>query len=55
MSDSGISGGVRMPTKMVGLGMPAPGFTLESSEGGLVSLSDHRGRPVVLYLIREFT
>lgn len=27
----------------------APGFTLPSSEGGSVSLSDFRGKPVVLY------
>jgi peroxiredoxin Q/BCP len=30
-------------------GAPAPGFTLASDEGGSVSLSDFRGKPVVLY------
>jgi thioredoxin-dependent peroxiredoxin len=32
----------------VGIGDPAPDFTLPASGGGSVSLSDHRGHPVVL-------
>ena len=44
-----------MSSETVELGMPAPGFILESSAGHPVSLSDYRGRPVVLYFIREFT
>ena len=35
---------------------PAPEFTLPKSNGGMVSLSSHRGRePVVLYFLRAFT
>ena len=34
---------------MVNEGEPAPDFTLESDAGEQVSLSDFRGRPVVLY------
>ena len=44
-----------MSSETVELGMPAPGFTLESSVGHTVSLSDYQGRPVVFYFIREFT
>ena len=34
---------------MIEEGQPAPDFTLESDTGERVSLSDYRGRPVVLY------
>ena len=34
---------------MVEEGAPAPEFTLASDEGVSVSLSDFRGKPVVLY------
>lgn len=34
---------------MVEPGQPAPEFSLESDRGGRVSLSDLRGKPVVLY------
>ena len=34
---------------MVEEGQPAPEFTLESDEGEQVSLSQFRGKPVVLY------
>ena len=34
---------------MVSEGEPAPDFTLESDAGEKVSLSDFRGKPVVLY------
>ncbi|MEX2503949.1 MAG: peroxiredoxin, partial [Egicoccus sp.] len=30
-------------------GQPAPEFTLPDQDGNPVSLSDHRGRPVVVY------
>ena len=33
-------------------GQPAPGFTLESASGGPVSLSDFRGKRVVLVFYR---
>ena len=34
---------------MIQEGKKAPAFALESSEGGVVSLKDLRGKPVVLY------
>ncbi|HEX6010170.1 MAG TPA: redoxin domain-containing protein [Actinomycetota bacterium] len=34
---------------MVEEGRPAPNFSLTSDSGDVVSLSDLRGRPVVLY------
>jgi peroxiredoxin Q/BCP len=34
---------------MVAEGIPAPDFTLESDSGEQVTLSQFRGRPVVLY------
>ena len=34
---------------MVEPGQPAPDFSLESNQGGRVSLADLRGKPVVLY------
>jgi thioredoxin-dependent peroxiredoxin len=34
---------------MIEVGKKAPAFTLESSEGGKVKLSDFSGKPVVLY------
>lgn len=38
------------------VGSPAPGFTLTSNEGKPVSLSDYRGRWVVLYFYpKDFT
>ena len=43
-----------MSSETVELGMPAPDFTLESSVGRPVSLSDYYGRPLALYFIREF-
>lgn len=36
-------------------GTPAPDFTLPAHTGGTVRLSALRGRPVVLYFMREFT
>ena len=33
----------------VEVGQRAPGFVLESTSGGTVSLSDYAGRPVLLY------
>lgn len=33
----------------------APAFTLETAAGEPVSLSDYRGRPVLLFFLREFT
>jgi peroxiredoxin Q/BCP len=38
-----------MTDRFVSEGSPAPDFTLASSEGGEVSLSSFKGRPVVLY------
>lgn len=35
---------------MVAEGQPAPDFTLLSDTGESVTLSSHRGRPVVVYL-----
>jgi peroxiredoxin len=37
-----------MPNEILKAGSQAPGFSLHSSPGKLVSLSDFRGRPVVL-------
>lgn len=34
---------------MIEVGKKAPAFTLESSDGGKVKLSDHAGKPVVVY------
>jgi thioredoxin-dependent peroxiredoxin len=34
---------------MIHVGKKPPAFTLESSEGGRVSLADHAGKPVVVY------
>ena len=34
---------------MIQVGKKAPAFTLESSEGTKVKLSDHAGKPVVIY------
>lgn len=34
---------------MLDVGDQAPGFTLENQDGEAVSLSDHAGRPVVVY------
>ena len=33
----------------------APDFDLPAHTGGRIRLSDLRGRPVVLYVMREFT
>jgi len=33
----------------------APPFTLATAAGDTVSLYDYRGRPVVLFFVREFT
>ena len=44
-----------MPAETVELSLPAPLFTLVSSAGRPVSLSDYRGRPVILFFIRAFT
>lgn len=35
--------------RFAGAGDRAPSFTLPSSDGDTVSLSDYRGRPVLLY------
>ena len=37
-----------------GRGMAAPDFTLRDTNGQAVSLSDYRGRPVVLVFTRSF-
>ena len=38
------------------VGQPAPGFTLTSSEGKATSLSDYKGKWVVLYFYpKDFT
>jgi len=37
-----------------GRGMAAPDFTLRDTHGQAVSLSDYRGRPVVLVFTRSF-
>ncbi len=34
--------------------VPAPNFTLNDTQGREVSLSDYRGRPVVLVFTRSF-
>ncbi len=36
------------PTQSLGIGLPAPEFTLKTLAGGQVSLSDYRGRPVLI-------
>lgn len=33
----------------LGIGMPAPNFSLPATGGGLFSLSAHRGKKVVLF------
>lgn len=33
----------------ISLGLPAPDFTLNSSEGTPISLSDYKGQPVLLF------
>jgi peroxiredoxin Q/BCP len=38
----------------VSVGSPAPDFTLAQVGGGEVTLSDLRGRPVVLVFLRGF-
>ena len=35
------------------LGAPAPEFQLPALDGSLVSLSDYRGRPVLLVFLRH--
>jgi peroxiredoxin Q/BCP len=42
-------------TRAPAAGDPAPDFDLPAHTGGTVRLSDLRGRPVVLYVMREFT
>ncbi len=37
------------PEEGVAVGDPAPGFTLPTADGGVASLSDYRGRSVLLY------
>jgi cytochrome oxidase Cu insertion factor (SCO1/SenC/PrrC family) len=37
------------PAEGVAVGDPAPGFTLPTAGGGETSLSDYRGRSVLLY------
>ena len=41
-------------SETVPVGSPAPDFTLEAISGEQVSLSDYRGKPVVLVFLRGF-
>lgn len=46
---SGTGSGYRHVAADPGPGAPAPGFTLASDAGGAVSLTDYRGKTVLLY------
>lgn len=37
-----------------GVGSAAPEFSLPQNTGGLVALSDYRGKKVVLFFVREY-
>lgn len=41
-------------SETVPVGAPAPEFTLTATDGGEVSLSDYRGRKVMLVFLRGF-
>ena len=41
-------------SETVPVGSEAPDFTLEAIDGSQVSLSSHRGKPVVLVFLRGF-
>lgn len=41
-------------SETVPVGAAAPEFTLTASDGRKISLSDYRGRPVVLVFLRGF-
>jgi peroxiredoxin len=43
-----------VPSETVPIGSQAPDFTLTSIQGEQVSLSDYRGRNVVLVFLRGF-
>jgi len=36
------------------VGSAAPDFKLASSTGGEIALSDHRGKKIILFFVREF-
>jgi thioredoxin-dependent peroxiredoxin len=48
-AQKGPQGGTKMDAKRLEEGMQAPDFTADSSEGRKISLSDYKGKIVVLY------
>jgi len=43
-----------MPNTELGVGSSAPDFKLAQNTGGEVTLSDYRGKKVVLFFVREY-